>query len=446
MTSRHADLDLLLAAYRGKVPWREIVRWRRRHLLDLCPGCAMPSEVFAAYLRDRAGADPACRAWGYAAAAAGLVSLEEAFQGDLPAVRRELRILRRTAPERREWRVRRGLTRYRSPLLAVALIEEARGRLRRKPAEALGWLAAAGAVVNRAASDVISRDHLAPLRDIKLRIRAHEANALRVAGDLPAAEAAFSALHRTLERGEPPAIAVTAELASLEASLRLDQRRLPEAEALLERAAAFYRREGDEKGLAKVVMQRGMVLRIAGDAQRALPCFETAIEATDPDADPELAISPRHSLVLCLCDLGRPEDARALLDRYRPLYQRLDLPLAPLWLAWAEGKVAAGLGEDEAALEHLRTARDGYTERGLEFDAALVCLDLAEVHLCRAETAEVKRLAERMATAFADRGVDREAARAVALFHRTALAEAITLELIARTRTALLRAPRVGGA
>jgi hypothetical protein len=75
----------------------------------------------------------------------------------------------------------------------------------------------------------------------------------------------------------------------------------------------------------------------------------------------------------------------------------------------------------------------------------MVCLDLAEIHLRRAETAEVKRLAERMAKAFADRGVDREAARAVALFAQAALAEAVTVELIARTRTALLRGGSLTG-
>lgn len=101
--------------------------------------------------------------------------------------------------------------------------------------------------------------------------------------------------------------------------------------------------------------------------------------------------------------------------------------------------MAACLGDDARALEHLRAAQDGYRDRALDFDAALVSLDLVEVHLRQGDTAEVKRLAKPIAHTFADRGVDQEARRAVAIFYRAACAEALTHEIIARTRSALLR-------
>jgi tetratricopeptide (TPR) repeat protein len=185
-----------------------------------------------------------------------------------------------------------------------------------------------------------------------------------------------------------------------------------------------------------------MILYAAGDPARAVACYEAAVRVTDPEVDPELALSPRHNLLLCFCDLDRAAEARALLDTTRPLYRRLGLPIAPLWLHWAEGKVAAAAGEDDSALEHLRAARDGYLERRLEYDAALVCLDLTRLHLHRGETTEVRRLAEQIARAFARRGVHREAARAVRMFEQAALAQAVTLELLTRTRAALLRAQR----
>jgi len=124
--------------------------------------------------------------------------------------------------------------------------------------------------------------------------------------------------------------------------------------------------------------------------------------------------------VLCLCADGRAAAARGVLERARGLYRRLGDPTTIDLLACAEGKVAAGLGEDDVALERLGAARASYIQRGLEYDAAMVGLDLAEVHLARGETAEVRRLAEEMVPAFAKRGVDREAARAVAMFARAA--------------------------
>jgi len=432
---QHSTIEILIQFVRGELPVGLLAEREREHLHALCPECAEAWEELTALMRREAAQTDYAAVFERALARAP--EMERRLAADRGTAEEEVEELLGLDVEERAGKVQRAYRRFRTPAFVERMIAEARTWLRHDPKESLRLLAIAHGQVSK-----IDREPYPEslIHRARLRALAHRANVLRVMGKLREAEEAFAALRGLLRREPTEDLAVHGELASLEASLRLDQRRLPEAEALLERAAVFYRREGDEKGLAKVVMQRGMVLRIAGDAQRALPCLETAVEAIDAEADPELAISPRHSLVLCLVDLGRPEEARALLDRYRPLYHRLDLPLAPLWLAWAEGKVAASLGEDEVALDHLRTARDGYTERGLEFDAALVCLDLAEVHLSRAETAEVKRLAERMAAAFADRGVDAEAARAVALCHRAALAEAVTLELIARTRSALLRA------
>jgi len=441
MRDQHLDLDFLEAAENGEIPWREVVRHRRRHKDALCSGCDLRSEVFAAHLRDRARVDPAERGRCYAAVAEGWVDLAEAFAGDRPEVERDLAALRSGAPGLRARRVERERgPRFRSPLLAEALIDEARGRLGHDAEETLSWLAVARAVVERAETEVDSRVGHALLRDLRLRIRAHEGNARRVLGDLAGADRAFAEVRERAAAGEPPAIAVSAELASLEASLRRSQRRLPEAEALLERAEPFYRWERDDAGLAGVLVKRGIILYTEGDSTRAARCLQAAAAAVSAAEEPKIALSARHNLVLCLCAAGEAGAAGAVLERSRGLYRKLGDPATLDLLAWAEGKVAAGLGDDGAALERLGAVRAAYLERKLEYDAAMVGLDLAEVHLVRGETAEVKRLAEETEHALSKRGVDREAARAVAMFAKAALAEAVTIELIARTRTALLRA------
>jgi len=440
MTS-HIQLDFLAAAEVGEIPERELRRYRRRHLDDCCAGCHLRTTVFEDFLYAAITKDPAARARCYASVAEGSVALAEAFAADRAEVERDLAALRSATPSGRVRNIRRASSRrFRSPLLVEALIEEGRGRLGYDGRDTLGWLAAARAVLTRAEAEVHGRSGHAPLGDLRLRIRAHEANALRVLGDLPAAERAFGELRRSLAAAEAPAVAVSAELASLEASLRYDQRRLLEAEALLDRAARFYRCAEDGTGLAKVLVQRGSILYIGGQPERAIPCYEAAAASVDAQADPALALDAHHNWILCLCAAGLAAAAQATLGQARALYHRLGDPTTRTQLRWIEGKVAAVLGDDEAALAELGAARDGYIARELQFDAALVSLDLAEVHLRRGETAEVKRLAEEMVPAFAERGVDREAERAVAIFYKAAIAEAVTLEIIAGTRAALLRA------
>jgi tetratricopeptide (TPR) repeat protein len=275
---------------------------------------------------------------------------------------------------------------------------------------------------------------------LRLRIRAHEANALRVQGELRSAAERFQQLTDRLDGAEPPALAVSAELASLEASLRNDQRQLERAEALLARAARFYRWAEDQTGLVKVEIKRALILLTAGEWERAIPCFEAAAGMIDSESDPQLAFNAYHNLVLCLCAVGRTGAAVEALGGVRALARRLGDPSNHTFLDWAEGRVAASLGNHETAIGHLRSAREMATSRARTYDAALIGLDLAEVHLARGETAEVKRLAQQMAAAFAAREVAREAARAVAMFAAAAAAEVLTFEAIARARAAFLRA------
>lgn len=443
MLPPHPELELLLAADRGEVPKREVRLRHRRHRDALCRECGFRTSLFEAVLRDDLRTDPAARQRCYADVADGTVDLATAFALDRPDVDSELEVLRTVAPRRLAERIRRSAwPRFRSPLLVEAMIQEARARLHHDGRQALHWLAGARAVVVRAETEVNGREGYAPIRDLRIRVRAHEGNALRVLGDLRAADAVFVAIRRRLAASEAPAIVVSAELASFEASLRYDQRRLVEADALLERAAKFFRWAEDDAGLAKVLVKRGMVLYMGGDPARAAPCYEAALAAAGAEDDPRTALSAQHNLVLCLCDLGRGEQARSVIEAARQLYLRLGDPTTLNLLAWAEGKVAAALGDDPTALELLGRARASCMERQLEFDAALVTLDLAEVHLRRGETGEVRRLAEWMVNVFSELGVDQEAVRAVGLFAQAALAEAVTLEVIARTRTALLRAHR----
>jgi tetratricopeptide (TPR) repeat protein len=423
----------LVRLHLGALPVEVVAERERAHLHALCPDCARIRREVLKLRRRQAARDALAAARRPRLEA---LALEARLAGDREIAEKEVEHLENLLPADRRAAVQRARTRYRTPAFVERLIERSQVWLRHDCKEALALLELAEARLPRIPRTTYGER---AVRRVVLRVLAHQGNTLRVAGDLRAAEAKYGEVRGALSAEPLDDDALLGELASLEASLRYDQRRLAEADALLDEAARYFERIGDGSGLVKVLVQRGSIHYASQEFERAIPWYEAAVSAVTFDSHPRVTLSARHNLVLCLCAVGQPQAARELIEESRSLYQSLGDPTTLNLLRWAEGKVAAALGEDAAALERLRGTRDAYAERGLEFDAALVGLDLAEVHLGRGETADVKRIADRMAVALAERGVDREAARAVALLRKAALAEAVTVDLIARTRSALLR-------
>lgn len=433
----HPPTADLVRLHRRELPLAVVEEQEIASLNSICPDCARIREEFLKRRSEiAAAADPAAEA-----ERARLESL--AMQTRLEADRRiaEIEVERLLNLDREERTeavkaIQRARKRYRTPAFVERLIVVSRVWLRHDCGEALWLLDIAEGQVPRIPRAIYG-DRL--VDSVALRVLAHQGNTLRVAGNLRASEEKYQEVRERLGGKPIDDPALLGELANLQASLLYDQRRFEQEKALLDEAARCFREVGDGPGLAKVLIKRGSIHYAGQDHAQAIPWYEAAAAAVTFDADPHVALSARHNLVLCLCAVGQAAAARELLEESRALYMALGDPTTLNLLCWAEGKIAAGCGEDEAALERLRAARDAYAERGLEYDASLVSLDLTEVHLQRGETAEVKRLADCMARAFADRGVDHEAARAVSLFHKAARAEAVTLDLISRTRQALLR-------
>lgn len=429
----HRSIETLFRIDRGELPLSAASEQELGHLHALCPECKRVVEEFGEVLREielRRGELPLGRP------SVPSPELQALLASDRREAEKEVEWILGLARKERKAKVTGAYKRFKTPAFVDRMIEEARTWVRHDPREALELLDLAEARLPKIPTEIYGE---AMVRRAGFRLLAHQANCLRVAGDLRAAAARFERLNK-LQLGEPAEDALLeAEMASLEASLRYDQRRLPEAKELLDRAADKYRREGDADGLARVQIQCGMILYIAGEAERAIPHFESAAAAVDPETSPQLAFNSLHNLVLCLCAVDQARVASGVLEEARAVYERLVDPTNGTLLTWAEGKVAAGLEDEGSAIRCFREARDAYRERALGYDEALVSLDLAAVYLRLGETAQVKQLAKQMAATFVERGVEIEAPRAVALFHEAAFAETLTFEIIARTEIALRR-------
>lgn len=243
-------------------------------------------------------------------------------------------------------------------------------------------------------------------------LRAHAwrqyGNALRVRGRLHEADEAIAAARRHLEAGTRDPL-LQAQFCTLAAvSLRIDQRRFPEAIALCEEAGEIYKDIEDDHAFASTLVQKAIALLYSGETEEAVRTLNQAIPRIDDARDPHLLLAACHNLVRCYADLGRPEHALSIFSEMRELYRRFDDPLIRLRSAWQEALLLRDLGHLRAAETALLELRQGFVDRELLYEAALVSLDLASVYVKLRAEAELRQTVSETVPIFRALGVGRE--------------------------------------
>jgi tetratricopeptide (TPR) repeat protein len=283
-----------------------------------------------------------------------------------------------------------------------------------------------------------------------LRLQGHclgrRANAWRVANEYDRAEEHFVhawELWRAGSDADPPLLPEW-QMLSLEASLRRDQQRYPEALDLLDRAMAAP--DGDRTAEGRILLKRAQVYEQRGDAQQALAALAEAAPVIEGCGDPRLAFLHRFKTALNLVHREHFAEAAELWPRVVELADAQGNKLERLRVRWVEGRQRAGMGERLEAMAIFVEVQREFTRLRLPYDAALVSLELAVLWLEGGRTAEVRELALEMAWIFKAKGIAREALAALRLFCDAAERDAATLELALRVEadveTARRSAPR----
>jgi tetratricopeptide (TPR) repeat protein len=270
-------------------------------------------------------------------------------------------------------------------------------------------------------------------------------NALRVQGDLTGAERSFASADSWWAAGTvdtEDALGYEPVLLDLKGSLRVAQRRFPEAFKLLGDAVElFLNGEHRDPHLAgrSLILKAGAHIE-QGDTESAIQVLKKANGLIDPKREPRLLLCLRHNLADNLSKTGQYEEAAALLPDLKELAATHGSAKDRLRLDWVEGRTAAGLGDHERARRLLTKIRQTFLAEDNAFDAALAALDLSISHLAVGKTAEVRELADEMVTVFRDLEVAREPLAALLLFQDAARQETATADLAREVAASLIRA------
>ena len=226
----------------------------------------------------------------------------------------------------------------------------------------------------------------------------------------------------------------------LKALLRHAERRFGEALALYRDAARELIAGGDDRLLGSSRIDQARTQRELGDLEGAVRSVRAGLALIDPKHSPRQALAGKHNLTLYLQEQGEAEEAMQLVGELLPLHARFGGEVDKLRLRWLEGKIAHLQGDLERCQAAFDEVRDGFIERSMPYDAALVSLDLAAVHLQHERFSEVLRLTGEMLTVFRALRIDREAIAAIYLLERAAAARQVSLALLAELAAYLKRA------
>lgn len=294
---------------------------------------------------------------------------------------------------------------------------------------AAAWARLAGQIADRVPGPEEWRDR------VKGYAMAHNANVLRVSGNLKAADTTLAEAKRLwLAGSDPDKVLDPGRLLDLESSLRRAQRRLPEALDLLEEAAAVG--HSPERALIK----KGHTLEVMGEYESAVEALLRAMPGVRQSRDRRLEKILKGNLALNYCHLGRFVEASELADEVRAAAFETGDEIEIWRMTWTQGRIAAGLGRSVEARSLLAQARREFAVRRMDYDVALALLEEAALLLDLGRAAEVKKLARELAVVFESKGVHREALAALKLFLEAADREEATAELARRVLGYLFRA------
>jgi len=308
-------------------------------------------------------------------------------------------------PKPRQEILARNSRRYLSPGLARLLAERSY-ELRYQDAHSMLHAARLGAAIAER-PEAARSGQAAQLADVRALCFSQLCNALRIPGDLAGAERAIDTAHRALKQGtgDPLLRALVFERLG---SLRKWQCQYEAAIHAYDEAVEIYRDHGRRHELAGALVGQAVATFSAGDPEGALALLFEAIPKIEGERDPRLTLAACHNVVSAQIEAGQIEDASLKWIELRFLYEQIGDPLVRLREKWLEGRLLIAQGVIKAGIRLLEKTREGYRERGLPYDAAVIALEIAQGHLRLGRLDRVRALLAETLPKFRDLEVDKD--------------------------------------
>ena len=429
----HPPPYLYDAVARGEVPREFLEEIEREHLAARCSACAETIEDHKVPEEKQAPApsDPFAESAPRGDAPRDRLDLarDRLKVGERRAAERKARAWVRQAvklpPAERQGTVSGAYVRFQGTLFCLLLLEEARRRIPGDPAEAESL---ADTVL--AANENTEADR--PDAEVEAPALAVRGNARRALGRLLDAADDLAAAKELLDSPEVTDPETPAEVFSYLGSLRKDQGRIDEAAGHLHHAATLYGFLHNREKAARIFLKLGAVHYARHEPGAAVTATENALgylDALESDAEDWLRAYAHYNLAHHLHAAGEIDRAEAELAAHEELIGGASDQLANL-LVWLKARIAWSRQDLFTAQKLYTEARQRALDRGIAWDAGLVGLELALVHLVRGHTAKVRKLAREALEIFAAQEVEREVRAALDLLDAAERRDAVTRALL----------------
>lgn len=266
-------------------------------------------------------------------------------------------------------------------------------------------------------------------------------NALRVGGDLKAADAAFTRgdeLWKQGEGGDPSCLLDGTRRLDLKASLRMYQEgKTEEALSLIDQV--LKRAEKDEVR-SRLLLKKARALELDGQYKEAVEVLRQTESLLNDDCEQRLALILQFNRAVLYCHLDQYQDAALLLPLIEAMADDLHTELDGVRLIWLRGRTKAGLERRAEAVAALSRVRSHFDQEKIPYDFAQASLELAVLYLEQGRTDRVRKLADEMLWIFRDQRVHQHALAAISLFCQSAELDAADAEWTRRLVKYLYRA------
>jgi tetratricopeptide (TPR) repeat protein len=317
----------------------------------------------------------------------------------------------------RWWRER---ARHTSAVLSCECVELLIARsialLDQSPADAVEAAAVAADVADRLAAAACPCAKQTAVRTDAWREYAYS---LFYIGRLTEAAGALERADETCRQCASPELGL-ARIALIRASLYRAADRVEEAIVLTEQAGEVFLRLGDRTRYAKARITEANMRYARGGITAALAIW-LSVEDTPGLAEDGTLGMVLHNIGYAYRDLGDRAMARSYLGRASVQYESRGMAIEKVRTRWAEGGMLVMGGEIGEGLPILREAWRAFEAAGMELEAALVGLEVAEALLATGDSDEVPSICRAILDRFVSEGMTSRAITALS-FLREAVA------------------------